>query len=515
MDQQKEIVISGHSLYNSYVAGESHQTHGVISLKAHSFDEEARASRAPVDIIAVIDVSGSMAGEKMLLVQQTLRFLIDQLKSEDRLAIITFHSVVNVELSLTELAESGKTLAKKITSGLGPLGGTFLSGGLLSGLDLLLERSSSKRKNEVASMLFLTDGQATDGIKDRNELQKVLREYTSKIPDVISINTFGFGADHDATLLRSISDTANGMFYFINKSTDIALAFADCLGGLLSMVAQKIVVEVEATENATITALHSTYKTEEVEKGKKYKIILNDLFGEEERDAVCELHLPELPAPQDNVPLVNLKVTYNNLMSSQPGEATGVISTNRPSVVTGAREQHLKVMQQMHRLHVARALLQAEDAGNKNDLRTGQAVLQKAIDELSKDAQNDQFCQKLVGELQSAKSAMQNSYTYSSGGHAQLQSQAMAQRQQRSNVSSPMYQMTQQTAMRTASSAYTSSPAVVVHSAPNVAASPRRYQTYSAPPSTQVEAPSPAPQQNIIVPPSPASPNSPPTSPTP
>ena len=75
MSKQREIDVTGHALYNSFVYNKVIETHGVINLKAHPFEEEARASRgvflslsfttnsfkhfvAPVDLIAVIDMSG-------------------------------------------------------------------------------------------------------------------------------------------------------------------------------------------------------------------------------------------------------------------------------------------------------------------------------------------------------------------------------------------------------------------------------------------------------------------------
>ena len=50
---------------------------GVCTLKAPFYEPE---SRAPVDIVAVIDKSGSMHGEKLDLVKETLEFVIDQCK---------------------------------------------------------------------------------------------------------------------------------------------------------------------------------------------------------------------------------------------------------------------------------------------------------------------------------------------------------------------------------------------------------------------------------------------------
>jgi hypothetical protein len=45
MAKQAEITVSGHALYDNYISSQRCDTHGVISLKAHSFEEEARASR--------------------------------------------------------------------------------------------------------------------------------------------------------------------------------------------------------------------------------------------------------------------------------------------------------------------------------------------------------------------------------------------------------------------------------------------------------------------------------------
>ena len=47
-------------------------------------------SRTSVDLICVIDVSGSMGGPKIELVKETMKVLIETLTPTDRLSIITF-----------------------------------------------------------------------------------------------------------------------------------------------------------------------------------------------------------------------------------------------------------------------------------------------------------------------------------------------------------------------------------------------------------------------------------------
>lgn len=57
---------------------------GMCSLKTSG------GARSSVDLICVIDVSGSMGGEKIALVRSTIKFLVETLTPADRLSIITF-----------------------------------------------------------------------------------------------------------------------------------------------------------------------------------------------------------------------------------------------------------------------------------------------------------------------------------------------------------------------------------------------------------------------------------------
>ena len=81
-----------------YGAQESHEEsniYGLVTLKAPpailpTEDESLTLSRVPIDLVCVVDQSGSMAGEKMTLLKQTLIYITEQLNELDRLAIISF-----------------------------------------------------------------------------------------------------------------------------------------------------------------------------------------------------------------------------------------------------------------------------------------------------------------------------------------------------------------------------------------------------------------------------------------
>ncbi len=48
--------------------------------------------RSSVDLICVLDVSGSMSGQKIQLLKETMKFLVETLTLSDRLCIITFNN---------------------------------------------------------------------------------------------------------------------------------------------------------------------------------------------------------------------------------------------------------------------------------------------------------------------------------------------------------------------------------------------------------------------------------------
>jgi hypothetical protein len=93
-------------------------------------------------------------------------------------------------------------------------------------------------------MLF-TDGQANQGIKDPERIVSDIKRFlaTPWARDV-TIHTFGFGATHNASLLRDLSDASQGVFYYVKSVDDLATLFADCLGSIVGTVAAGAVLRL-------------------------------------------------------------------------------------------------------------------------------------------------------------------------------------------------------------------------------------------------------------------------------
>jgi len=141
---------------------------GMADIEAPVFEN---ISRAAVDIICVLDTSGSMSGDRISLLRKSVRRLVRGVNHKDRLALIEFNSATHVLLNLTTMDTSGKEKAKEIVNTLGCWGGTHLSGGLLEGLRMV-KRRDKLTANEVCSILLFTDGEANFGIRDTDQIVK-------------------------------------------------------------------------------------------------------------------------------------------------------------------------------------------------------------------------------------------------------------------------------------------------------------------------------------------------------
>ncbi|TVU31105.1 hypothetical protein EJB05_22775, partial [Eragrostis curvula] len=93
-------------------------------------DADAPAPRAPLDLVTVLDVSGSMDGNKLDLVKQAMGFVVDNLGPADRLSVVSFSNDAQREIRLTRMSADGKEAAKRAVEALVAGGGTNIRKGL-------------------------------------------------------------------------------------------------------------------------------------------------------------------------------------------------------------------------------------------------------------------------------------------------------------------------------------------------------------------------------------------------
>ena len=108
--------------------------------------------RAPIDVVAVIDRSGSMSGQPLASVIDATNLLVRLLGPNDRIAVVTFDDQVDMVMPL---AHHEPARAADVLSRVHAGGSTNLSGGWLKGLEIL---SAHGRPEAMKRVIVLTDG---------------------------------------------------------------------------------------------------------------------------------------------------------------------------------------------------------------------------------------------------------------------------------------------------------------------------------------------------------------------
>lgn len=96
LDVEAHITVSCTTEYPAYKSDEASKCWGLVTLKASDYEPE-ESKRPTLDIVAVIDRSGSMNGEKLFLVKKSLKFLVQNCKFDnlDKICFIPRECSIN------------------------------------------------------------------------------------------------------------------------------------------------------------------------------------------------------------------------------------------------------------------------------------------------------------------------------------------------------------------------------------------------------------------------------------
>jgi len=318
-------------------------------------------------------------------------------------------------------------------------GQTNTSGGLLQGLDMI--RTRSVKANDVTSVLLFTDGLANLGLTKPNQIKIAVRGVLSQISSVCSIFTFGYGKEPDPQYLRDIADEANGMYYHINSPEAIPLAFTDCLGGLLSVVAQNIELTLEAPKGLQLTEVTTSYRKNWIIPNTAIKIYIADIYSEEDKDFLCTIKVLPIDSPKQ-VNVLDIALTYSNVLSLKSqylNETVTVMRVLEPTPV----QINPKIDRQRNRIICANAMQEALEAGEKNDYKRAVDILNKAERVIfTSPSAMDSYCVGLVKQLQDGQREVASREQFTNVGQQNLSVATRSHQQQRGTQTIAQYPTT-------------------------------------------------------------------------
>ncbi len=207
-----------------------------IGIQGHIVPD---TDRKDAKLTFVIDVSGSMSLENRLeLVKQALRLLVDQLRDGDEIGIVIYGTTARVVLPHTRNVNREHILAA--IDSLYPEGVTNAEAGLRLGYQLALDNFGADYINRV---ILCSDGVANFGITGADG---ILTEIENYVEHGIYLTTIGFGmGNYNDILMEQLANKGNGGYYYVDMLKEAERVFVENLTGTLQVIAKDAKVQVE------------------------------------------------------------------------------------------------------------------------------------------------------------------------------------------------------------------------------------------------------------------------------
>lgn len=213
------ITITTALTQNKVLKGADGNVSVALTLSAKNFQLSTKEEIQPVDLVVVLDRSGSMNGRKMSDAKRAVIHLLGRLTSQDRMSIITYSNGVEILSPLVHVDDSSRenliARVHRINSG----GGTNLGGGLHNGIATLMQTIPTHRQRKI---ILISDGLANHGITSPAELGAMAANASEH---TLAVSTVGVGYDFNEVLMTTIADHGAGNYYFLETPENFASVF--------------------------------------------------------------------------------------------------------------------------------------------------------------------------------------------------------------------------------------------------------------------------------------------------
>jgi Ca-activated chloride channel family protein len=246
-------------------------------------EEQAPAGkqRPPLGFTAVLDVSGSMQGEKIDHARQAVRQAVGFLHTGDVFSLVTFSNGVASPIESLpvdqKLPSAVEAQLKRIAAG----GQTALCGGLETGIARALQ---GRRDTDL--VLMLSDGQANVGETD---LEKIgYRAFQARQQGMI-VSSLGVGIDYNEALMAEIATQGGGRFYHVSTAGQIPAYLAGELGEVAALAARDVTLHLELPDGAMLSSLSAAYPVRQ--SGGQAAISVGDIPADTQLEIVLRLSM--------------------------------------------------------------------------------------------------------------------------------------------------------------------------------------------------------------------------------
>ncbi|WP_062065757.1 vWA domain-containing protein [Cellvibrio sp. OA-2007] len=208
-------------------------------------------TRQPLNLIAVVDKSGSMDGHPLELVRESLAKVTGLLNDKDQISIVLYGDTTEVYLAPTAATKKNKkTILRQIEKIISE-GSTAMEAGLRLGYDTASKTSKNFAGN-TRVMLF-TDERPNVGSTEANTFMGMA---IAAAKNDIGLTTIGVGEQFDAELATRISSVRGGNLFFLGSTNDVNNLFERELDFMVSQLAHDLTLTITPNANYAIAGIY-------------------------------------------------------------------------------------------------------------------------------------------------------------------------------------------------------------------------------------------------------------------
>lgn len=280
-------------------SGEQLLVHLALDTNIEQFERE------DLNLALVVDISGSMLGEKLDATKLALHTIVDQLDQDDRLTLVSFSDDARVEVPSTITDASGRELLHAAITDLEVEGATNIEAGLELGYGSVEAHADGFGGHEDRVMLF-TDAQPNVGATGSESFLGLVRDAADQ---GMGTSVFGVGLDLGAELAREISEVRGGnSFYF--DAERITTVFEDEFDYIVSPVAYQLRFSVRPSMGFEFAG---TYGTPDADADGEVDFSVATGFLSSRGGAMAVMLDGDLSQVEDGQPVITFSLEYQTV----------------------------------------------------------------------------------------------------------------------------------------------------------------------------------------------------------
>lgn len=262
----------------------------------------------PSNLVFLLDVSGSMnSPDKLPLVKEAFLKLVETLRPEDRISIVTYAGSESVVL---EGAKGDQKL--EISEAINYLeagGSTAGARGIKTAYEIAQEYFIKSGNNRV---ILATDGDFNVGVSSEGELKRLIEEERKK---GIFLSVLGFGTGNiKDNMMETLADHGNGNYAYIDSILEAKKVLVEEMGGTLLTIAKDVKLQVEFNPEKV-----GGYRL----VGYENRMLNHEDFEDDTRDAGEMGAGHRVTALYELIPADSAKALEDNNLKYQKKETTG------------------------------------------------------------------------------------------------------------------------------------------------------------------------------------------------